>query len=62
MPRKRRPVRMHATPVEPEPQNGSSTSWPGSVKRSTSSTISGTGFCVSWMRRSREKLASMACS
>ena len=45
IPMNRRPVRMHAIPVDPDPMNGSRIVLP-SFAISTSRAISVTGFCV----------------
>src|SRR5690606_30264822 len=49
MPMKRRPSLMHATPVEPEPQNGSSTMSPGRVTSRMSHAASCAGYTAGWL-------------
>ena len=46
MPMKRRPIPSAATPVLPDPANGSSTRSPGFVLARRHLSISATGFCV----------------
>jgi hypothetical protein len=43
-------VRIAASPVAPDPANGSSTSSPGFVLTRISLSISSTGFSVGWIR------------